>query len=192
LYSKSTYRLHPAFALATFFTGRTPFILQRYSKECFEVDVFGKYTLVIGNLNNYTIQQDSLVKTFHHIKYLFSQNHQQLDLPSSQEASSSMSRNPFCAVPWNAEASKRNPYVDAASNFVQSSFFSVFSPGRFPVLIVLSDSFHKGVLSIVTFELLNMASVEKEELLIMIMLNILSELTKNTMEMNEYLHCRVS
>jgi hypothetical protein len=37
-----------------------------------------------------------------------------------------------------------------------------------------------------------MASVEKEELLIMIMFNILSELTKNTMEMNEYLHCRVS
>ena len=51
--------------------------------------------------------------------------------------------------------------MDAASNFVQSSFFSVFSPGRFPVLIALSDSFHKGVLSIVTFKLLNMGSVEK-------------------------------
>ena len=72
LYSKSTDRLHPAFALATFFTGITPFILQRYSKECFEVEVFGRYAKDIGNLNNYTIQQDSLVKTFHHIKYLFS------------------------------------------------------------------------------------------------------------------------
>jgi hypothetical protein len=75
-----------------------------------------------------------------------------------------MSRNPFCAVPWNAEASKRNPYVDAASNFVQSSFFSVFSPGRFPVLIVLSGSFHKGVLSINSFETPHTGPVGKEEL----------------------------
>ena len=41
-------------------------------------------------MNSYTIQQDSLVKTFQGLKYSLSQNHQQLDFPSSQEASSSM------------------------------------------------------------------------------------------------------
>jgi len=173
--------------LQNFFPGITAFILQRYLKKCFKSMLLGIFDYggvriqkILTVLNTYTIQRDSQVKTFSHFRIFVISNHEPLDFPCHNEASSSMSRNPFFAVPWNAEAFRRNPYVDAASNFVQSSFFRVFSPGRFPVLIVLSDSFHKGVLSIVTFELLNTGSVEKEGLLIMIMFNILSELTKNT------------
>jgi hypothetical protein len=48
-YSKAHIAFNPTFALATFFAGITPFMLQRYSNKCFKVNVFGKNTKDTGN-----------------------------------------------------------------------------------------------------------------------------------------------
>lgn len=63
---------------------------------------------------------------------------------SSQEASSSRSRNPLWVVFWTVGNLGWHPQVDAASNLVHNSFFKVFSPGSFPVWNDLSGI---GVLS---------------------------------------------